>query len=360
MTLPSQQPIPHNFVRKAVTVIGLVTAVAIMVLLIWQILDIFMLVFAGILLCVFLTSISGWIQEYTPLTHRWALAVTTVMLLAIIGLFGVLIAPSLIEQGQQLSQNLQSSVDSLQNTLSEQEWTQPILAWLPSSEQLDSSELITRISGFFSRTFGMLTNVVVILFVGFYLAFEPNLYARGLIKLTPPAYRHRAGEVLDEVAYTLRWWLAGRLATMVVIGVVATVGLYLLGIPLALFLGVLAGLLAFIPVVGPVLALIPPLLIAFTISPTRALYVFILYMILEILESYLITPIIQRKTVDLPPVLLIFLQMIFGLFFDVIGLLIAAPAAAVLVVLTKMLYVGDVLGDYDTDLPNDEDESDVS
>ncbi|MFO7537766.1 MAG: AI-2E family transporter [Chloroflexota bacterium] len=351
MTINTQQPIPPTFIRKAVIVIGLLVAATFLFLFVWQILDIFMLLFASILLTVFLTSISDIIRAYTPLSHRWALALTTIVLMVIMGIFSVWAAPSVIEQGSQLGTNLQSAIDNLQDNLSQQTWAQPIIDRLPDSQELGATfeNLLTHASTIFSRTFGAVMNVVIILFIGFYLAYEPDTYVDGAIKLIPIAYRQRAREVLAHTAYTLRWWLAGRLVTMVIVGVMATVSLYLLDIPLALFLGFLAGFLAFIPVVGPLLALIPPLLIAFTISPTRALYVFLVYMALEILESYLITPVIQRKAVALPPVLLIFLQLILGYHFNLIGLIIAAPAAAVLVVLIKMLYVGDVLGDYNTE-----------
>lgn len=362
MTTNTPHPIPQNFIRKAVIVIGLIMAATFLFLFVWQILDIFMLLFASILLTVFLTSISDIIRTYTPLSHRWALGLTTVVLMGIMGIFSVWAAPSVIEQGTQLGSNLQNAIGNLQDNLAQQAWAQPIIDRLPDSQELGATfeDLFNHASTIFSHTFGIVMNVVIILFVGFYLAFEPDTYVNGAIKLVPIAYRHRAREVLAHTAYTLRWWLAGRLATMVIVGVMATVGLYLLDIPLALFLGFLAGFLAFIPVVGPLLALIPPLLIAFSISPTRALYVFLVYMALEILESYLITPVIQRKAVALPPVLLIFLQLILGYNFNLIGLIIAAPAAAVLIVSFKMLYVGDVLGDYNTETLKEESDSPAS
>jgi predicted PurR-regulated permease PerM len=358
----TQQTIPKTFIRKAIIVIGLIMAATFLFLFVWQIADILILLFASILLSLFLTSISGLIRAYTPLSHRWAVALTVILLIVIMGAVSVWAAPSVIEQGTQLGGNLENAIDNLQDNLSQQTWTQPIIDMLPGSQELGATfdRALTHASTIFSRTFDTLMNVVIILFVGFYLAFEPDTYVNGFIKLTPPTYRRRAREVLDQITYTLRWWLAGRLATMLIVSVVATVSLFLLDIPLALFLGLLAGFLAFIPVVGPLLSLIPPLLIAFTISPTRALYVFLVYMVLEILESYLITPVIQRKVVALPPVLLIFLQLILGLHFNLLGLLVAAPVAAVLLVLVKMLYVGDTLGDYDTELLKEDSNSSTS
>lgn len=346
-----QQGSRDNFIRRALVVIGLVTAVALLLYLLGQITHVLVSLFAGILLGVFLTSISGWIREHTPLSHRQSLGVALLCILLVVGVSGALAAPRLIDEGQQLGDNLQQSLESLQTTLSNQPWAEPLLNRLPDTEQMSSSfsNLIGQISGVFSRTLNMFTTIVVILFIGFYLAFEPDLYANGLIRMVPRSARKRTGEVLDELAYTLRWWLVGRLASMVIVGVFSVVGLLIFGIPLAFVLGVLAGVLAFIPIIGPALALIPPTLIAFTMSPTQALYVFLLYLGIQAVESYLITPVIQRRAVALPPVILILAQLIFGFFFNFLGLAIAAPFAAMLMTATKMLYVEDVLGD-DVDL----------
>ncbi len=352
MSGSSQQSLRDNFVKHTLIVIGLVTAVTLLLILAWQIIDVFVLLFAGILLGVLLTSLSGWVREHTPLSHRQALAVITLLLVVLLVAVGSFAVPNLVTQSEQLGRNLQESINDLQTTLEGQSWAQPILNLLPDPEQLSNSSgaIFSQISSLFSRTFNMFTNLVVILFVGFYLAFEPDLYANGVIKLVPKGQRQRAGELLDEIAYTLRWWLAGRFASMFLVGVLSVVGLALLGVPLAFILGVLTGALAFIPIIGPVLGVIPPMLIAFTNSPAQALYVFLLYTGIQVVESYFITPLIQRKTVALPPVLLIISQVIFGVFFNFIGVAIAAPVSATLIVATKILYVKDVLGDHEIEL----------
>ncbi|MBK8905196.1 MAG: AI-2E family transporter [Anaerolineaceae bacterium] len=351
--MESSQLRNDSFVRRALVVVGLVTAVTILVILTWQILDILLLLFLAMLFSVFLTAISSWIEDHSPLSYRLALLVTVVLLVAVVGLAGWLAAPSLAEQGEQLVNDLQTSVQDLQTTFSNQSWAEPILNRLPDPQEIGTGSadtLISRVFSIFSRTMDIVTNAVVILFVGLYLALEPDLYANGLIRLVPKSYRRRAGEVLDELAYTMRWWLVGRLASMTIVGILSVVGLYFLGIPLAFVLGVLAGLFAFIPIIGPLLALIFPVLIAFTISPTQALYVLLLYLGIQTVESYFLTPIIERKAVSLPPVLLILAQLVFGYFFNFRGLVVAAPVTAMLLMATKMLYVQDLLGDEEVEL----------
>jgi len=345
--MPALQASQDNFVRRVLIVVGLTTAAVLIVVFAWQLLDILVLFFASILFAVFLTGISGWIRQHTPLSHQQALGVTLLGMLLIIGVGGWLAAPSLIEQGEQLANDLQSSWQTLVARFEGQSWAQPLLNSLSNSEELGSSAgtILSRGVDLFSRTFGVVTNLIIILFVGFYLAFEPDKYANGLIKLFPKSRRQRAGEVLDEAAYTLRWWFVGRLSSMVIVGVLSLVGLMVLGIPLAFILSVVTGLVTFIPIIGPILALIPPTLIALTISPQQALYVFLLYMGIQFLETYLITPIIEQKAVDLPPVVLIMSQVILGLFLGFLGVAVAAPLAALLIVLIKMLYLDDVLGD---------------
>lgn len=349
----SQLTLNDSFVRRALVVVGLVTAVILAVLFTWQIVDILLLLFMAILVSVFLTAISRWIKDRTPLSHRLALLVTVLVLVTVIGISGWLAAPSLVDQGEQLDTALQTSLQDLQTTFSNQSWAEPILNRLPDPQEIGTNSadtLLGRVFGIFSRTIDIVTNTVVILFVGLYLALEPDLYANGLIRLAPKSYRRRAGEVLDELAYTLRWWLVGRLASMIIVGILSVVGLYFLGIPLAFVLGVLAGILAFIPIIGPLLALIFPVLIAFTISPTQALYVALLFLGIQTIESYFLTPLIESKTVALPPVLLILGQLVFGYFFNFKGLIVAAPMTAMLFMVTKMLYVKDLLGDEEVEL----------
>jgi predicted PurR-regulated permease PerM len=195
-----------------------------------------------------------------------------------------------------------------------------------------------------STTVGVVTSVVVVLFVGLFAAIDPGLYARGMVKLFPRQRQPRIRQVIAAVDHTLHWWIAGQAITMVVIGTLTGVGLWILGVPLALLLGVLAALLNFIPTFGPVIAFIPAALLALTQSPATFAYVLILWLIAQNLEGHVLTPLIQRRTVDLPPVLTILAQVIFATLFGVIGVVVAAPMTAVLLVIIKMLYVEDVLG----------------
>ncbi|MGH6611543.1 MAG: AI-2E family transporter, partial [Burkholderiaceae bacterium] len=199
-----------------------------------------------------------------------------------------------------------------------------------------------------SGVLGGIVNVLIIIFVGLYLAAEPRLYTNGLVRLVPIRHRPRAQEFLSALGHTLRWWLVGRLSLMLLNGVLTALALWLLGVPLALTLGILAGLLNFIPNIGPVIAGVPAVLIALMQSPQQALYVFILYVALQSVDGYVLTPLVQRRTIELPPVLTITAQVLLGVLLGTLGVLLATPLTAAALVLVKMLYVEDTLGDSET------------
>ncbi len=150
-------------------------------------------------------------------------------------------------------------------------------------------------------------------------------------------------EVLESVGETLRRWLVGRAILMVVNGVFTALGLWLLGIPLALTLGTIAGLLNFVPNIGPIIAGVPAVLIAWTLGPVPALYVLLLYIFLQSLDGYVLTPLIQQRTVALAPALTITAQLLFGALAGTMGLLLATPLTAATLVLIRKLYLEDVL-----------------
>jgi predicted PurR-regulated permease PerM len=187
--------------------------------------------------------------------------------------------------------------------------------------------------------------LVIVIFTGLYLAAYPQPYIRGMLRMFPLPRRHRIGEVLYACGYTLRWWLFGQLLAMAVVGVLMGVGLAIIGVPLAFALGVLAGLFEFIPTIGPMLGLLPALLLALTEDATMALWVLGLYSVVQTFEAYLLTPLVQQRVVHLPPVVTIITQVFFAWTVGPIGLLIAVPLVAVLMVVIQMLYVEDFLGD---------------
>src|SRR6185437_12528628 len=170
-----------------------------------------------------------------------------------------------------------------------------------------------------------LGGAVVVLVLGLYLAADPALYDRGILKLVPKRAEQRTGEVLAHTAGQLRYWLLGKSSLMAFVGISTSIGLWFLHMPLILSLAVLAALLDFIPNVGPIISAIPALLIAFTQGPKTALEVAGLYMAVQIIESYLLAPLVFKRVVSLPPSVTLLSQVFVGSLFGLLGLILATP-----------------------------------
>jgi predicted PurR-regulated permease PerM len=341
----------RTLVRAAIyTIIGLV------LLLIWYAIDILLLVFAGILLAVFLRGLGRWLSEHTPLSTGWAIGAVSALLVLLACGGTWKLTPLLIDQAGALAQDLPQAFNQVIERVQQVTFGRQIITAAPASQLFldNQSTIVKQVTSVFGSIVGLATNLIIILFVGIYLAAKPGLYQRGIERLMPLDSRRRTREVLTTVGYTLQYWLVGQFFSIMVVGLSMVLGYTLIGIPLALVLGVLAGLLEFIPNFGPMLSVIPALLIALLTSPTKALYVLILYAVVQTLESYLLTPLVQQRAVELPPVVTIIAVVLMGKLFGVLGLLLATPLAAVVLVLVKLLYVEDTLGDRTIDIKGEE------
>ncbi len=197
---------------------------------------------------------------------------------------------------------------------------------------------------FLSSTFEVVAGLLLITFVTIYIGTDPDTYRRGMLALVSHGRRQRAGEVLTAISVALRKWLETQAIAMLTIGVVVTIALKLLGIKAALSLGIIAALFEFIPTLGPILSAIPGITMAFLDSPQKALAVALVYWGVQMIEGHVLIPMLMKEGMDLPPVLTILSQALMALVFGFLGLLLAVPLLATILVAVKMLYVEDVLG----------------
>lgn len=198
---------------------------------------------------------------------------------------------------------------------------------------------------FLSSTIVVFGGLLLILFLSIYIAAEPDLYRRGVLHLIPHRSRPRASEVMTEMAAVLRKWLVTQLIAMATIGAVTTIGLLIFKVKAAFALGFIAALLEFIPTVGPILSAVPAVAMGFLDSPQKALVVAIMYVGIQFLENHILIPLLMKGGMDLPPALTIIAQALMALVFGFIGLLVAVPLTATVMVAVRMLYVQDVVGD---------------
>ncbi|MEW6370483.1 MAG: AI-2E family transporter [Pseudomonadota bacterium] len=337
--------------RKLMKRTAIINGIAVLFILglaaVWFAADALLLIFACILCAVLLYKLSEMLARRTKMKRQLALAVVVLLLFAVIGLGGWAMAPQISEQSTKLAETVPQSIEKLQQFVNAHPILKRVMTELPPPEQVvkQMSSMVPNAGLFFGGVIGALGNVVIILFVGIYFAASPHLYTSGFIKLIPPSKRPRARQVMQKIGHTLSSWLLGKSISMLIVGVVTSIGLSILGVPLALILGIIAGLLDFIPYLGPIMAGVPAVLIAFSMSPDLALYTILLFAGVQLVEGYLLQPLIESRAVDLPPALTIVMQLVFGTLFGFAGVALATPLAAALKVLVQMLYVEDVLGD---------------
>lgn len=306
-----------------------------------------LLMFAGILFGIFLNALTNMGMRWLRLPRWLALTLILLVIVGAIGLFIWLAGPQVVQQMQQLGEQLPKSLSKLRQALASHDWGRTILSNLPSFDKMNLSmtTLMGSVTQFFSITVEVVGGAVFIFFVGLYLAASPRDYLEPLLLLLSEEHRERGREVAAALGGGLGWWLFGRAVTMTLLGVLTTIALWLFGIPLALVLGIIAGILLFVPYLGAIAAAIPAILVALMESPAKALWVAVIYTCVHTFEGYFVTPFVQRRAVALPPALLISVQILSASLFGLAGVVFSTPLTVVAIILVQMLYVQDVLGE---------------
>lgn len=306
----------------------------------------FLLVFAGIFFAVVLNFASSRIASKTPLNYGLALLFVLLFITLILFLIIILIGPSMEQQVQEMSNTLPHSLQNLREKITQTSVGKTLFEELPTDLNAlldDRGEVVSRIVGSFSTTVGAIANFFIIIVTGIFLAANPGIYTKGFIKLFPVDFRPRLREVMNKTQYSLSLWMMAKLISMLVVGVFTAIGLEFLGMPMPYALALIAALFSFIPNIGPYLALAPAVLIALMQGGNMFIYVLILYFGIQIVESYLITPLIEKKMVHLPPALTLFWLVLLGIVTGILGLILATPILAALIVIIGELYVKDHL-----------------
>ncbi|HYH18856.1 MAG TPA: AI-2E family transporter [Azospirillum sp.] len=316
-----------------------------MALFLWKLVDVLLLAFAAILLATLLRALTGWIDKHSPLSSGWALAGAVLLVLAILGASGWLFGREVSAQVEQITQLVPQAWEKVRGYLQDYSWGRAALEHVESMDVgAVSGGIVGSARSVLMTTLGIVGNVLLVAAGGIYLAAQPCLYRDGIVALVPRNAEDRTREALDAAGHGLRQWLKGQLISMTIIGVLTTAGLWVLGVPSALALGLLAGLSEFVPLVGPIASAIPALLVASAEGVSTVLYVLGLYIVVQQIESNLIMPMVERKLVSLPPALTLFAVVAFGVLFGVLGVLFATPLAVVAFILVRKLYVQDALG----------------
>jgi predicted PurR-regulated permease PerM len=341
----------NGLAKRTLLIAAAAAAVIALFLLLWQVVQILMLVFASLLIALFLRTLADFLARRTPLSPGWALAAVVLVLLAGATSIILLYGPTLADSFYRFAQQLPASLDRFRSGLGQYPWGSAALDLTSrAGRSLTNPEQLSRLAGVFSTAFGALGSAVVVLVLGLYFAGDPRLYIEGAVRLVPSRHRGLAHEVFNRLGRALRWWLLGRISTMILVGLVTWLGLAVLGVQFAFVLALIAAVLDFVPNIGPIVAAVPALMVGLSQGGSTVLYVALLYLAIQALEGYLITPLIARQVVSLPPALLLVAQLVLGASVGILGVLLADPLAVVLMVLVQLLYQRNVLGE-DVKLP---------
>jgi predicted PurR-regulated permease PerM len=322
-------------------------------ILFWWTAQVLLVFFAALFLAVFFNGMGRAMEKRSSFSYPFCLAFVLLVLFFAFVDAGLLVGPAVADQAGNLSQELPKAYTKLLSDV--QTWPGGKSAVTGLQEAVSSSrdnnaQSVIKFAGLTLHGFGALIFAVVI---GIFFAAQPDLYRSGFLSLFARRRRERIGEVLEELRFTLWWWLMGQLATMASVGLLIGVGLTLLGVKLSGTLGLLAAILSFIPSLGPFISVIPAIMMGLTMSPTMAIWVALLYLGVQTLEANVITPLIQRRAISLPPAFVLASELIMGVLLGGAGLAFATPLAAVILVLVNMLYIQDHLKEKGY-LPSDE------
>jgi predicted PurR-regulated permease PerM len=332
--------------------IGLL-ALTIALVILWQIRNVIMLIFAAVVLASALNATARQIQKLR-LQRGWSVLMAIVAIIGIFVLSIWLIVPPFADQFQQLTTLFPQGIGRVNKWLDDLYNQAPpaIVPYLPDVNSLIpqlqpiANQLVGSSFAFFSGTLGVLLNSLLVIVLAIMFIVDPNQYRQAFVRCFPSFYRRRINQIIDKCDIALQGWMVGILFNMSVIGTFSGLGLWVLHVPLPLANGILAGLLTFIPNIGPALSVVPPMAIALLDAPWKSVAVLILYFAVQQLETNLLTPFVMAQQVALIPAVTLLSQVFFATFFGFLGLLLALPLTVVGQVWIHEILVKDILDEW--------------
>src|SRR5688572_15506254 len=333
--------------QQALVYVGIAVAVVVILVLLWYAIDVVLLAFIGVLVAILLRAPADWLSRRLEISEGWALAAVGVVVLAVLVAGGMLFGRGVAVQRLALVGRSPEIIEAFKRELAQTEVGARMLALAESGGMFSGGDgqFIGRGLGLIGSTFGAVANVLIVLFFAVFMAAQPRPYVEGSLYLIARKKRKRMREVLYEIGNVLRRWLVGQSLLAACVALLTGAGLLALGAPFPFALAMLAGLMEFVPYIGPFLAAVPAIMVAFAEAPELALYVGLLFVGIQLTESYVLAPLVQHRAVHLPPAAILFAQVLMGAIVGALGVAVATPLAAAIMVAVSMLYVEDALGD---------------
>ena len=330
---------PDSFSKRLFTTVAAVTAVILAALLLWIGRVIFLLLFAAVIGAILLFAVSQTIAQRLRLPRGLALVIFLALLFGVATLVFFLEGPNVLQQFAQLQSDLPIAFHRILAEAQATTWGRWLLAQSPDTAQLATGArfALTRIGGIVLTSVTAIAGLAITLLLSLYLAAEPLLYYRGLRRLVPDSLRPTLDACVASVRKALLWWILAKLLSMTFVGLFIGVGLWLIGVPLPGLLALIAALLTFVPNVGPLIALVPAVLLGLANSPMTGLLTLVGFAVVFLLGGYFVTPLLERNLVRLPPALTLLLQLLLAAIAGPIGVALAAPIAAAVIAICNTL-----------------------
>ncbi|HEX2151946.1 MAG TPA: AI-2E family transporter [Stellaceae bacterium] len=317
-----------------------VAAVFVGLYVVWMVHEAFLLLLLAIVFATVLIAAIEPVQRLTPLSHRWALAMVAVALFVVTAAVVWLMGSQIIGQISTLAKQLPAAVESIEESLGLS--VESVVKGEGNGQALGG--LLGSFLSFGTTILGALGGLVLAVIGAFFLAADPETYLKGTVKLFPKQHHEQMDDALRASGRALKLWLLAQFVSMTVIGILVWLGAWIIGLPAPLALGIFAGMAAFIPYLGPFIGAAPAVLLALSEGGTMVLWVILMFVTIEQIESNLIQPLVQQEMVEIPAALTLFAVVAVGLLFGTVGLIVAAPLTVVTYVLVTKLYVRDTLG----------------
>ncbi|MEO8794443.1 MAG: AI-2E family transporter [Daejeonella sp.] len=327
----------RDFTNKVWLTGGILALIIVVLLLFKTLFSILLLVLAGALMAIYFHGFAGLLKKWLHLPRKIAVLFSVLLnTLLLVGFFWF-VGARLNQQITKLSETLPGTINNAKEWMKQYPAGDKVLNYLNVSG--DSVKTLSIAKQFFSSSFGILSDSYIILLLGLFFTAGPLVYKKGIIKLLPPKAKGQGENLLDEIHKVLKNWIKGQLFGFVFIALLTGLALWIIGMPLILTLALVAGLMNFIPNFGPIIALVPAFLLALMQGSTTALLVVCLYTGIQIIQSAVTQPLIQKKMVNIPPALIIFGQVAMGLLGGFWGILLATPVVAIVMTLINKLYI---------------------
>jgi predicted PurR-regulated permease PerM len=325
-----------TYIEKVWHTVAIVALLVILILITRVAFNVLLMALAGSLIAVYFHGLGDVIQRITKFNRLISMIISITGSVIILGLLVWFMGSKIQNQVAALSDTLPHTISSAKAKMAETPLGRKTLDYLSGD---NSDKLMATARDFFSTSFGVLGDMYIILFLGIFFTVSPSLYKDGMIKLIPENSKPLAKCVLDRTSLALKGWLKGTMLSMVMIIILLPAALGIVGIPVALVLGLLTAILVLVPNIGSFAAMIPGVLLAWTISFNTAVIVAIIYIAVQTLVGNIVLPLIQKRMINLPPALTLISQLIMGALSGVLGIVLAVPLLAIVIILVDELYV---------------------